>query len=54
MYLTAHQADAQSYSGLKAALVEAHRYHIEAYRGGKDALVKEIERKAIAWQLAER
>jgi len=49
-YLRAHPEAAQAYGDLKTELAKDFRRDIENYMAGKDALVKEIERKAIAWK----
>jgi GrpB-like predicted nucleotidyltransferase (UPF0157 family) len=44
---------AGAYSDLKRRLADAHPLDIEAYMDGKDAFIKEMEAKALAW-VAER
>lgn len=51
-YLTAHPFDAQSYSELKRFLAKKHPQDIDAYMNGKDAFIKEIDRKAFEWREA--
>lgn len=48
-YLRAHPEDAARYSALKQQLAAAHPQDIEAYMDGKDALIKELEQRALAW-----
>ncbi|WP_181347988.1 GrpB family protein [Thalassobacillus sp. CUG 92003] len=48
-YLRIHLKEARRYGDLKAALAQRHPYDMEAYITGKEALVLEIERKALAW-----
>lgn len=49
-YLRTNPDDVQRYSDLKLALAQAHPNDIEAYMDGKDALVKEIEAKALLFK----
>lgn len=53
-FMRGHPAIARQYSDLKRKLVEAHPGDIEAYMDGKDAFVKEMEAKALAWASANR
>ncbi len=48
-YLRAHAAEAHRYAQLKQELARRHPRDIEAYMDGKDALVKELERRALEW-----
>jgi GrpB-like predicted nucleotidyltransferase (UPF0157 family) len=48
-YMIAHPGDARRYSELKKQLAEKHKGDIEGYCDGKDAFVKALEIKAIAW-----
>lgn len=48
-YLQAHSQEAFEYGELKSKLATAHSSDIEAYCDGKDAFVKELERKALKW-----
>jgi GrpB-like predicted nucleotidyltransferase (UPF0157 family) len=48
-YMIAHPEDARKYGELKRKLAEQFPYDIEAYCDGKDAFVKEMERRAMAW-----
>jgi GrpB-like predicted nucleotidyltransferase (UPF0157 family) len=50
-YLIAHPDDARRYSGLKRRLAEAHPRSIDAYMDGKDAFIKEMERRAARWRI---
>lgn len=52
-YLRTHPEAAGDYGALKASLAERHPTDMEAYMDGKDAFVKELERKALAWYCAE-
>ena len=47
-YLRKHPEVAREYGALKGRLVAASR-DLEAYIAGKDAFVKEVERRALAW-----
>lgn len=48
-YLRSHRDDATKYASLKRDLVQKFPYDIRAYMDGKDALVKDIEKKALTW-----
>lgn len=48
-YLRAHPEEAQAYGALKEKLAAAHPTDIVAYMDGKDALIKELERRALSW-----
>ncbi|HEY3423122.1 MAG TPA: GrpB family protein [Methanocellaceae archaeon] len=48
-YMIAHPDDARKYSELKQKLAIQYKGDIDGYCDGKDAFVKEMERKAIAW-----
>ncbi|MEK5038673.1 GrpB family protein [Sporosarcina sp. FSL K6-3457] len=48
-YLRAHPEVAQEYGSLKEKLSRRFPYDIESYIKGKELLVSEIDRKAIAW-----
>ena len=53
-YLRAHPDIAQTYSNLKRELAVRHPDDMEAYMDGKDAFVKETERRAVeAWEKGE-
>ncbi|MEE6451444.1 GrpB family protein [Gottfriedia acidiceleris] len=49
-YLSAHEDVMKAYGELKARLAEKFPKDIYGYMDGKDAFVKEIERKAIEWR----
>jgi GrpB-like predicted nucleotidyltransferase (UPF0157 family) len=48
-YMNAHPDCASAYGQLKLTLAAQHANNSEAYVDGKDAFVKEHERKALAW-----
>ena len=48
-YLRSHPAEAQEYGNLKQALAARFPANIESYMDGKDAFIKEIDRKARIW-----
>lgn len=48
-YLRAHPAEAAKYARIKEALAARFPADIDAYMQGKDAFIKELERKAYAW-----
>jgi len=48
-YLRTHPQDAYEYGELKSKLAAMYPSDIEAYCEGKDAFVKELERKALEW-----
>jgi GrpB-like predicted nucleotidyltransferase (UPF0157 family)/GNAT superfamily N-acetyltransferase len=49
-YLRAHPEKAQIYSDHKRDVARRHPYDIYAYMDAKDALVKQLEAEALAWQ----
>lgn len=49
-YLREHDADAKAYAQLKKCLADEFPYDIEGYSNGKDALVKELQAKALDWK----
>ena len=51
-FMRAHPSLAQEYSDLKRRLAAAHPHDIEAYMDGKDAFIKEMERRAVEWVAA--
>ncbi|HEX3870404.1 MAG TPA: GrpB family protein [Pirellulales bacterium] len=53
-FLRAHPALAMEYSDLKRRLAEAHPHDIDAYMDGKDAFVKAMEARALAWTAKRR
>ena len=48
-YLRAHPAACAAYAELKRQLAAQFPYDIEGYCEGKDAMVQELERQALAW-----
>ncbi|TXK76125.1 GrpB family protein [Paenibacillus sp. N3.4] len=48
-YLRTHPDEANRYGDLKESLAKRFPRDIEAYMDGKDAFVKELERKALNW-----
>jgi GrpB-like predicted nucleotidyltransferase (UPF0157 family) len=44
-----HGEEARQYAELKGRLAVAHPGDIEAYMGGKDAFIKEMEGRAVEW-----
>ena len=53
-YLRTHPAAAAAYGSLKAGLAARYPADIEGYCDGKDAFVKDLEQKALAWYEQER
>jgi len=53
-YMIAHPGDARQYSELKKELAKKYEGDIEGYCDGKDAFVKDMERKAIEWAKNKR
>lgn len=53
-YMIAHPAEATIYSELKQRLAHQHPHDIYAYMDGKDALIKEMEAKALVWWRAAK
>lgn len=53
-YLRTHPEDVFEYGQLKSKLATLYPSDIEAYCDGKDAFVKELERKALKWYLRLR
>jgi len=51
-YLRTHPEEAFEYGQLKIKLASLYPYDIEAYCNGKDAFVKELEKKALKWYYA--
>jgi GrpB-like predicted nucleotidyltransferase (UPF0157 family) len=49
-FMRSHSDCAQSYSDLKQRLAAEHPTDIEAYMDGKDAFIKEMEVRALAWR----
>ncbi|HEY9799365.1 MAG TPA: GrpB family protein [Leptolyngbyaceae cyanobacterium] len=52
-YMIAHPEYAQKYSELKRELAKLYPEDIYGYMDGKDGFIKEMERKALAWQGAK-
>jgi len=48
-YMVAHPDEARAYGALKERLASQHPDDMEAYMDGKDAFVRERERRALAW-----
>jgi GrpB-like predicted nucleotidyltransferase (UPF0157 family) len=49
-YMLAHPSDARRYGELKRRLAEEHPQNMEGYMDGKDAFIKEAERRALSWR----
>ncbi len=49
-FMKSHPKEAQQYSDLKRGLAQAHPDNIEAYMDGKEAFIKEMERRAVDWK----
>lgn len=49
-YLRAHRSEADAYGKLKIELAKQFPYDIDGYCDGKDAFVKNLEKKALRWQ----
>lgn len=49
-YLRRHPNDAAEYAILKTKLAEKFMYDSDSYCNGKDAFMKELERKAMEWK----
>lgn len=49
-YMRAHPDTAEEYSNLKRKVAARHPDDIFGYMEGKDAFIKEVEAKAIAWR----
>ena len=50
-YLRSHPQEARQYASLKESLAARFPDDIDAYMLGKDAFIKELDRKAAAWSL---
>ncbi len=48
-YMISHPKEAEAYGRLKESLAKEFPTDIEGYMNGKDAFIKEIEEKALAW-----
>lgn len=53
-FLRTHPADAAAYGELKMRLAREFPLDIEGYCDGKNAFVKDLERRALAWAERER
>ena len=53
-YMRAHPSVAEEYGALKERLATSHPHDRAAYVDGKDAFVKEHERRALAWAMTRR
>ena len=51
-YLRSHLQEAMQYASLKESLAARFPNDIDAYMQGKDAFIKEVDRKAAAWSLS--
>ena len=49
-FMRTHPTYARHYSDLKRGLAQAHPEDIGAYTAGKDAFIKDMECRALAWQ----
>ena len=52
-FMRSHSDCAQNYADLKQRLAAAHPTDIEAYMDGKDAFIKEMEARALAWRCGD-
>jgi GrpB-like predicted nucleotidyltransferase (UPF0157 family) len=52
-YMIAHPGDAQRYGELKMKLAEEHPQSMDAYMDGKDAFIKEMDRRAARWRASQ-
>ncbi|HHY09270.1 MAG TPA: GrpB family protein [Firmicutes bacterium] len=50
-YLRAHKEAAEEYGALKRKLARKFPADIQSYMAGKDAFVKDLEKKALSWYL---
>jgi GrpB-like predicted nucleotidyltransferase (UPF0157 family) len=48
-YMRVHPFEAAQYGALKARLARLHPHDVEAYMSGKNAFIKEHERRALEW-----
>lgn len=53
-YMRAHPEEAQAYSRLKISLAGVYPFDIDGYCMGKDSFIREIDRRAAAWQSRNR
>jgi GrpB-like predicted nucleotidyltransferase (UPF0157 family) len=52
-YMIAHPADAQAYGELKRKLAEEYPHAMDGYIDGKDAFIREMDRRAAEWRSAQ-
>ncbi len=52
-YLRSHPEEARAYASLKESLVARFPNDIDVYMQGKDAFIKELDRRAVIWSLTE-
>ena len=50
-YMLSHPDDAKAYETLKLELAQQFRYDNDGYCDGKDAFIKEMDRRASLWKL---
>ena len=51
-FMISHPQEAEAYGRLKEGLAKRFPTDIEAYMGGKDAFIKEMEKRTLAWRSA--
>ncbi len=49
-YMIAHPCEARAYSDLKRQLAARHSDDVDGYVAGKDAFIREMDRRAAAWR----
>jgi len=49
-YMCAHPDDARAYSDLKRSLAAQFSEDVDRYVAGKDAFIREMDRRALAWR----
>jgi len=52
-YMIAHPSEARRYSDLKRKLAEEHPQNFDGYMDGKDGFIKEMDRRAALWRIAQ-
>jgi len=52
-FMLAHPVEAQRYSELKRRLAEEHPQNMDGYMDGKDAFIKEMDRRAARWRTSQ-
>lgn len=52
-YMIAHPGEALMYSELKRKLAEEHPRNMDGYIDGKDAFIKEMDRRAAQWRASQ-